>query len=221
MNSSHVLSVRNLDTRFQTQAGEIRAVDDVSFDLQKGEILGLVGESGSGKSVTGFSIMGLVDEPGEIHGGQIKFKGEDLTKASSKRYDGLRGREIAMIFQDPMTSLNPYLRIEDQLIEPLLIHGLADKADAKKQALEMLDAVLDVFHVAKHHRCRGGHVQFVRDGHHLQPVVAHCLERRDAVADLVHQNFTAAAGDGAQPRVPEFPDPVSYTHLTLPTICSV
>ncbi len=141
MNSSQVLSVRNLDTRFQTQAGEIRAVDDVSFDLQKGEILGLVGESGSGKSVTGFSIMGLVDEPGEIHGGQIKFKGEDLTKASSKRYDGLRGREIAMIFQDPMMTLNPLLRIDTQMIEAILAHESVSKDTARQRARDALGMV--------------------------------------------------------------------------------
>ena len=141
MNSSQVLSVRNLDTRFQTQAGEIRAVDDVSFDLKKGEILGLVGESGSGKSVTGFSIMGLVDEPGEIHGGQIKFKGEDLTKVSSKRYDGLRGREIAMIFQDPMMTLNPLLRIDTQMIEAILAHESVSKNVARQRARDALGMV--------------------------------------------------------------------------------
>ena len=141
MNSSQVLSVRNLDTRFQTQAGEIRAVDDVSFDLEKGEILGLVGESGSGKSVTGFSIMGLVDEPGEIYGGQIKFKGEDLTKVSSKRYDGLRGREIAMIFQDPMMTLNPLLRIDTQMIEAILAHESVSKDAARQRARDALGMV--------------------------------------------------------------------------------
>ena len=141
MSSSQVLSVRNLDTRFQTQAGEIRAVDDVSFDLEKGEILGLVGESGSGKSVTGFSIMGLVDEPGEIYGGQIKFKGEDLTKVSSKRYDGLRGREIAMIFQDPMMTLNPLLRIDTQMIEAILAHESVSKDAARQRARDALGMV--------------------------------------------------------------------------------
>ena len=141
MSSSQVLSVRNLDTRFQTQAGEIRAVDDVSFDLEKGEILGLVGESGSGKSVTGFSIMGLVDEPGEIYGGQIKFKGEDLTKVSSKRYDGLRGREIAMIFQDPMMTLNPLLRIDTQMIEAILAHESVSKDAARQSARDALGMV--------------------------------------------------------------------------------
>ena len=141
MSSSQVLSVRNLDTRFQTQAGEIRAVDDVSFDLEKGEILGLVGESGSGKSVTGFSIMGLVDEPGEIYGGQIKFKGEDLTKVSSKRYDGLRGREIAMIFQDPMMTLNPLLRIDTQMIEAILAHESISKDAARQRARDALGMV--------------------------------------------------------------------------------
>ena len=141
MSSSQVLSVRNLDTRFQTQAGEIRAVDDVSFDLKIGEILGLVGESGSGKSVTGFSIMGLVDEPGEIYGGQIKFKGEDLTKVSSKRYDGLRGREIAMIFQDPKASLNPVLTIGDQIAEAISLHQSTTKKESLQKTNEILREV--------------------------------------------------------------------------------
>ena len=141
MNSNPVLSVRNLDTRFQTQAGEIRAVDDVSFDLAKGEILGLVGESGSGKSVTGFSIMGLIDEPGKIHGGQVYFKGEDLAKADSKRYDRLRGREIAMIFQDPMMTLNPVLRIDTQIIESILAHESISKSVARQRARDALGMV--------------------------------------------------------------------------------
>ena len=141
MSGNHVLSVRNLDTRFQTQAGEIRAVDDVSFDLQKGEILGLVGESGSGKSVTGFSIMGLVDDPGKIHSGQIKFKGEDLINAGSKRYDRLRGCEIAMIFQDPMMTLNTLLRIDTQMIEAILAHESVSKATARQRAREALGMV--------------------------------------------------------------------------------
>lgn len=136
-----VLSVQNLDTRFQTQAGEIRAVDDVSFDLQKGEILGLVGESGSGKSVTGFSIMGLIDEPGGIHGGQIRFKGEDLINADEKRYNRLRGREIAMIFQDPMMTLNPLLRIDAQMIEAILAHEAVSRKAARERAREALGMV--------------------------------------------------------------------------------
>jgi len=141
MSSNPVLSVRNLDTRFQTQAGEVRAVDDVSFDLAKGEILGLVGESGSGKSVTGFSIMGLIDEPGKIHGGQVYFKGEDLAKADSKRYDRLRGREIAMIFQDPMMTLNPVLRIDTQIIESILAHENISKSVARQRARDALGMV--------------------------------------------------------------------------------
>ena len=141
MSGNHVLSVRNLDTRFQTQAGEIRAVDGVSFDLAKGEILGLVGESGSGKSVTGFSIMGLIDEPGKIHGGQVNFKGEDLAKADSKRYDRLRGREIAMIFQDPMMTLNPLLRIDTQMIEAILAHESVSKSTARQRARDALGMV--------------------------------------------------------------------------------
>jgi peptide/nickel transport system ATP-binding protein len=141
MTDDPVLSVQKLDTRFQTQAGEIRAVDDVSFDLQKGEILGLVGESGSGKSVTGFSIMGLIDEPGRIHGGQIRFKGEDLINVDEKRYNRLRGREIAMIFQDPMMTLNPLLRIDVQMIEAILAHEAVSRKVARERAREALGMV--------------------------------------------------------------------------------
>ena len=141
MTDDPVLSVQKLDTRFQTQAGEIRAVDDVSFDLQKGEILGLVGESGSGKSVTGFSIMGLIDEPGRIHGGQIRFKGEDLINVDEKRYNRLRGREIAMIFQDPMMTLNPLLRIDVQMVEAILAHEAVSRKVARERAREALGMV--------------------------------------------------------------------------------
>ncbi|MDO5529862.1 MAG: ATP-binding cassette domain-containing protein, partial [Paracoccus sp. (in: a-proteobacteria)] len=112
-----VLDVRNLQTHFFTQAGTVRAVDGVDFTVDRGEVLGLVGESGSGKSVTGFSILRLVDPPGRVVGGQILFKGQDLAKLSERQMRSLRGREIAMIFQDPMMTLNPVLRIDTQMIE--------------------------------------------------------------------------------------------------------
>ena len=137
-----LLDVNDLTTYFHTRNGVVRAVDGVSFQLEKGETLGIVGESGSGKSVTCMSLLGLIPQPpGRIERGTAHFDGTDLLHCTQKELQSIRGRRVAMIFQDPMTSLNPYLRIEDQLIEPLLIHGLADKASAKKQALAMLDAV--------------------------------------------------------------------------------
>src|SRR5713226_1869458 len=116
------LDVRGLSTHFVTRAGTVKAVDDISFTVARGKILGLVGESGSGKSVTGFSIIGLVDPPGRITGGRILFRGEDLVGLAEERMRRLRGARIAMIFQDPMMTLNPVLCIETQMIEALLAH---------------------------------------------------------------------------------------------------
>jgi oligopeptide transport system ATP-binding protein len=137
-----LLSVNDLRTYFHTRAGVVRAVDGVSFSVDKGETLGIVGESGSGKSVACYSLMGLIPKPpGRIESGTADFDGQDLLKMSEKELNQVRGRRVSMIFQDPMTSLNPYLRVEDQLIEPLLLHGLADKATARKKALEMMEQV--------------------------------------------------------------------------------
>jgi oligopeptide transport system ATP-binding protein len=137
-----LLQVSNLKTSFHTRHGIVRAVNDVSFGLEKGETLGIVGESGSGKSVTCYSLMGLVPQPpGRIEGGQAVFDGVDLLSCPREQLRRIRGKRIAMIFQDPMTSLNPYLRVEDQLIEPLLIHGMATKAEAVKRGIEILEHV--------------------------------------------------------------------------------
>jgi oligopeptide/dipeptide ABC transporter ATP-binding protein len=141
-----LLEVENLSTHFFTHEGVVRAVDDVSFSVDRGEVLCLVGESGSGKSVTSLSLLGLVpDPPGRIVGGAIRFEHEgeieDLTKVSEARLRAIRGNRIAMIFQDPMTSLNPYLRVGRQLTEVLEIHEGASRAEAKKRAIEMLAAV--------------------------------------------------------------------------------
>jgi ABC-type dipeptide/oligopeptide/nickel transport system ATPase component len=124
-----LLEVSNLKTSFHTRNGIVRAVNDVSFAIERGETLGIVGESGSGKSVTCYSLMGLVPQPpGRIEGGTAIFDGKtDLLNCSPKELNAIRGRRVAMIFQDPMTSLNPFMRIEDQIIEPLLIHGLATR----------------------------------------------------------------------------------------------
>ena len=105
--SRPTLQVSHLQTSFMTKAGEVKAVDDISFSVHPGRVLGLVGESGSGKTVTGFSIMGLVDHPGRIVGGQIRFRGEDVVDATEQRWQQLRGNQIAMVFQDPMMTLNP------------------------------------------------------------------------------------------------------------------
>ena len=106
-----MLDVRNLQTHFFTKGGVLKAVDGVSFEIGAGEIVGLVGESGSGKSITGFSILGLVDEPGRIVGGEIVFKGKDLKTLPVAEMQKMRGSSIAMIFQDPMTCLNPFIKI--------------------------------------------------------------------------------------------------------------
>ena len=137
------LKVENLKTYFHTRNGVVKAVDDISFSLKKGEVLGIVGESGSGKSVTVHSLMGLVPQPpGKIEAGTAIFDGKNLLDADKSLLRALRGKRIAMIFQDPMTSLNPYLRISEQLIEPLIIHEpeIAYK-DAISRAIEMLEKV--------------------------------------------------------------------------------
>ena len=137
-----ILEVENLKTWFHTRDGVVKAVDGVSFDLARGKILGIVGESGSGKSVTVHSLMGLVPQPpGRIEDGSAHFDGNDLIRCAPRELRAIRGKRIAMIFQDPMTSLNPYLRISEQLIEPLLIHGLAEREEALKKAIAMLEKV--------------------------------------------------------------------------------
>jgi oligopeptide transport system ATP-binding protein len=137
-----LLEVTNLRTSFHTRHGVVRAVQDVSFSLEKGETLGIVGESGSGKSVTCYSLLRLIPQPpGKIEGGRALFGGADLLSCPKEQLRAIRGRRIAMIFQDPMTSLNPYLRIEEQLIEPLLIHGRVDRAEAVGRAIQALEDV--------------------------------------------------------------------------------
>ena len=136
------LSVNDLRTHFHTRSGVYRAVDGVSFSVERGETLGIVGESGSGKSVTCYSIMGLIPTPpGRIVSGTAMFDGIDLLHCSPAEARSIRGKRVAMIFQDPMTSLNPYMRISEQLIEPLLIHEKISKADALKRALAALESV--------------------------------------------------------------------------------
>jgi len=136
-----ILDVKNLKTSFFTHLGEVQAVRGVSFDLNKGEALGIVGESGSGKSVTSMSIMKLLQYPGKVKEGEIIFKGEDIAKRSNKEMMSIRGDEIAMIFQDPMTSLNPVYTIGNQIMEGLIKHQQLSKADAKVKAIDMLRMV--------------------------------------------------------------------------------
>jgi peptide/nickel transport system ATP-binding protein len=135
------LEVRNLQTHFHTKAGVVRAVDGVSFSVGEGKILGLVGESGSGKSVTGFSIMGLVDPPGRIVGGEVLFKGRNVVGLPEGEIRKLRGDRIAMIFQDPMMTLNPVLKVETQMIEAIQAHGDVDRKTAWTRARDALGQV--------------------------------------------------------------------------------
>ena len=136
-----VLQVEGLQTHFSTRAGVVKAVNGVSLDVKAGKILGLVGESGSGKSITGFSIMGLVDEPGRIVGGSIKLKGEELVGMPEAKMRSLRGSRMAMIFQDPMMTLNPVLRIETQMIEAVRTHEKVSKRQAWERARDGLAQV--------------------------------------------------------------------------------
>jgi ABC-type glutathione transport system ATPase component len=137
-----LLEVTDLRVSFHTRTGVYRAVNGVSFAVNKGEILGIVGESGSGKSVSCMSLLGLIPQPpGRIEGGNAMFDGVDLLHAAPAQLRAIRGKRIAMIFQDPMTSLNPYLRISEQLMEPLFIHEQLSKTDAFARALAMLEAV--------------------------------------------------------------------------------
>lgn len=136
-----VLEVSNLQTTFFTKGGDLPAVGGVSFSVNRGEILGLVGESGSGKSVTGFSIMGLVDPPGKVIGGSIKLNGQELIGMDQAGYRAVRGNKIAMIFQDPMMTLNPVLRIDTQMVEAILAHEKVSKVEARQRACDALGAV--------------------------------------------------------------------------------
>ena len=129
-----LLAIEGLRTHFFTRAGVVKAVDDVSLTVAQGEVVGLVGESGSGKSMTGYSIMGLVDPPGRIVAGSITLDGRDLTKLSSDEMRALRGNRIAMIFQDPMMTLNPVLRIDAQMVEAILAHRKVSRESALAEA---------------------------------------------------------------------------------------
>lgn len=139
--AERILDVKNLKMDFHTYAGEVKAIRDVSFHLDKGETLAIVGESGSGKSVTTKAIIGLLANNAKVVGGEINFNGQDILKKSEKEMQSVRGKEISMIFQDPMTSLDPTMKIGQQIAEPLMKHKGMSKKDAWAKALDMLKAV--------------------------------------------------------------------------------
>ena len=136
-----LLEVDDLRTYFKTREGEVHAVDGVSFEVEEGSVLGIVGESGCGKSVTSLSIMGLVQSPGRVVSGSIRFEDRELTTMSDKALEDVRGKQIAMIFQDPMTSLNPVYTVGDQIVEAITTHEQASKQEAKRRAVELLRQV--------------------------------------------------------------------------------
>ncbi len=139
--NSPLLDIQDLQTYFFTREGVVKAVNNISLAVNKGEVLGLVGESGSGKSVTGFSIMGLVDPPGRIAGGSIKFKGQELTTQTEEQWRAFRGSSAAMIFQDPMMTLNPVLRIDTQMTEAIHAHENVSRKEARARCIEALAMV--------------------------------------------------------------------------------
>ena len=136
-----LLEVDDLRTYFKTRAGEVHAVDGVSIAVERGKTLGIVGESGCGKSVTALSIMGLLPPSGRIVSGSIRFDGRELTRMSQRELEDIRGRQIAMIFQDPMTSLNPTLRIGTQIMETMQRHLDVSRDEARKRAIDLLEEV--------------------------------------------------------------------------------
>src|SRR5215471_19766093 len=140
--NGNILTVKDLRTYFETEDGTVKAVDGVSFEVKQGETLGIVGESGSGKSVANLSLMRLVPEPpGKIVSGSVIFQGSDLLKLSAREIRALRGKRIAMIFQDPMTSLNPFMRVSRQLMEVTELHLGHSKEQARAHAVKMLEHV--------------------------------------------------------------------------------
>src|SRR5215203_6183000 len=138
---SHLLEVKDLRTHFPSRSGLVKAVDGVSFHIDEGELLGLVGESGSGKSITALSVMQLIAPPGKIASGSITFKGEELTTATPERMRKIRGNDIAMIFQDPMTSLNPVFTVGEQIAEALRLHRGLDRKQAWQGAIDAMKEV--------------------------------------------------------------------------------
>jgi peptide/nickel transport system ATP-binding protein len=136
-----LLSVRNLRVEFPTRRGVLTAIDDVSFDIMPGEVLGVVGESGAGKSLTGAAIIGLLEPPGRIAGGEILLKGQRIDNLGAEAMRRIRGKRIGMVFQDPLTSLNPLYTVAQQLIETIRTHADISEGEARKRAVALLDRV--------------------------------------------------------------------------------
>src|SRR5260221_12670540 len=136
--AERLLEVDNLSVHFQTVDGAVRAVDGVSFELERGKVLGIVGESGSGKSVTAMTLMGLTRDVNSRFGGEVRYKGKNLLELSDREMQDYRGAELGMIFQDPMTSLNPVYRIGEQIVEAIQAHDKVDKRTAKRRSVELL-----------------------------------------------------------------------------------
>jgi oligopeptide transport system ATP-binding protein len=139
--SKNLLQVKNLQTQFTTDAGVVKAVNGISFNLEKGKVLGIVGESGSGKSVTAYSILRILVDPGKVVGGEVLFEDDDILKYSKRQMRSFRGEKISIIFQDPMTSLNPVYTIGNQLMEAILLHTNRNRKQARERAIEMLTLV--------------------------------------------------------------------------------
>lgn len=176
-----VLEVKNLSTHFFTKDGVRKAVDDISFSVEAGETFGLVGESGSGKTVTALSILNLVDEPGKVVGGDVIFDGKSLLSLTKKEIRNVRGREISIVFQEPLTALNPVLTIGEQITEQLLAHTKMSKSEAKMRALSLMKEVHlpspeRVFHDYPH-RLSGGMRQ------RAMIAMALCLRPKLLIAD--------------------------------------
>src|SRR4051812_11089650 len=136
-----VLSVRNLKVEFPTRRGTLTAIDDISFDIAPGEVLGVVGESGAGKSITGTAVIGLIEPPGRIAGGQVLLRGQRIDNLPPDEMWRIRGKRIGMVFQDPLTSLNPLYRIGDQLVETIQTHTDLSASQARQKALALLTEV--------------------------------------------------------------------------------
>src|ERR1700738_4976989 len=134
-----VLSVRNLEVEFVTRRSILHAINGISFDIAKGEVLGVVGESGAGKSVTGLAVIGLIDPPGRISGGEIYLAGTRIAHLPPEEIRRVRGKRIGMIFQDPLTSLNPLYKIGDQIVETIKTHTSLSESAARKRAIDLLD----------------------------------------------------------------------------------
>jgi peptide/nickel transport system ATP-binding protein len=141
MTAIPVLSVKNLRVEFPTRRGTLVAVDDISFDIAAGEVLGVVGESGAGKSLTGTAVIGLLEPPGRIAGGEVRLKGERIDNLPRDAMRAVRGKRIGMVFQDPLTSLNPLYRVGEQIIETIRTHADVSEADARKRAIGLLEEV--------------------------------------------------------------------------------